>query len=87
MVQSFSFEKEINRIKQLNQKVKQALSRNPEEALTLAQEAYHASLTIDYTNGLCMSQYQIGLAHWRLGQLFEALDYLHEADQITKESE
>jgi len=87
MVQSFSFEKEVNRIKQLNQKVKQVLSRNPEEALTLAQEAYHASLMIDYTNGLCMSQYQMGLAHWRLGQLFEALDYLHEADQITKVSE
>jgi diguanylate cyclase (GGDEF)-like protein len=87
MAQSFSVENEINRINQLTLKVKQALSRNPEEGLTLAQEAYHASLTVDYTNGLCMSQYQMGLAHWRLGQLFEALDCLHEADQITKESE
>ncbi|NTW90449.1 MAG: GGDEF domain-containing protein [Erysipelotrichaceae bacterium] len=29
----------------------------------------------------------MGIAHWRLGQLFEALDYLHEADQMTKDIE
>lgn len=85
MEQISSIEKEIIRINQLNSKVKQVLSRNPEEALVIAQEAYHASLSIDYANGLCTSQYQMGLAHWRLGQLFEALDYLHEADQVSKE--
>ncbi len=84
MEQTLSVENEINRINQLGQKAKQILSRNPEEALAIAQEAYHASLSIDYSNGVCVSQYQMGLAYWRLGQLFEALDYLHEADQMTK---
>lgn len=87
MEQISSVEKEIIRINQLTSNVKQVLSRNPEEALVIAQEAYHASLSIDYTNGLCTSQYQMGLAHWRLGQLFEALDYLHEADHVSKEVE
>lgn len=85
MEQIFSIEKEIIHINQLTSKVKQVLSRNPEEALVIAQDAYHASLNIDYKNGICMSQYQMGLAHWRLGQLFDALDYLHEADQLSKE--
>ena len=78
-------ENEIIRIDETSQKVKQILSQNPEDALSLAQESYHASLEIDYTKGICVSQYQMGLAHWRLGQLLEALDYLHEADQLTKE--
>lgn len=78
---------EIKRIDQLSQKAKQILSQNPEDALSLAQETYHASLRIDYAKGLCVSQYQMGLAYWRLGQLLEALDYLHEADQLTKEVE
>jgi len=78
---------EIKQIDQLSQKVKQILSQNPEDALSLAQETYHASLRINYSKGLCVSQYQIGLAYWRLGQLLEALDYLHEADQLTKEVE
>lgn len=78
---------EILRIDEICQKVKQILSQNPEDALSLAQESYHASLQIDYTKGICVSQYQMGLAYWRLGQLLEALDYLHEADQLTKEVE
>lgn len=87
MVDNQIREKEINRIDQLSQKVKQILSQNPEDALSLAQESYHASLQIDYTKGICVSQYHMGLAYWRLGQLLEALDYLHEADQLTKEVE
>ncbi|HET6785094.1 MAG TPA: diguanylate cyclase [Erysipelotrichaceae bacterium] len=87
MEQISSVENEIIRINQLNQKAKQVLSRNPEEALEIAQEAFHASLAIDYASGICMSQFQLGIAHWRLGQLFEALDYLHEADQMTKDIE
>ena len=87
MVDSKIKENEIKRIDQLSQKVKQILSQNPEDALSLAQETYHASLQIDYSKGLCVSQYQMGLAYWRLGQLLEALDYLHEADQLTKEVE
>jgi diguanylate cyclase (GGDEF)-like protein len=87
MVDSKIKENEIKRIDQLSQKVKQILSQNPEDALSLAQESYHASLQIDYTKGICVSQYQMGLAYWRLGQLLEALDYLHEADQLTKEVE
>ena len=71
---------EILRINEICQKAKQILSQNPEDALSLAQESYHASLQIDYTKGICVSQYQMGLAYWRLGQLLEALDYLHEAD-------
>ena len=82
-----SLNNEYNRIDQLSQKVKQTLSQNPEEALALAQEVYHASLEANYLKGICLSHYQIGLAYWRLGQLFEALDNLHEADQLTKEVE
>ena len=87
MVDNKIRENEINRIDQMSQKVKQILSQNPEDALSLAQANYHASLQIDYTKGICVNQYHMGLAYWRLGQLLEALDYLHEADQLTKEVE
>lgn len=85
MEDTSSIETKIAQIDQLNQRVKHTINQNPEEALALAQEAYHASLEINYLKGICLSHYQTGLAYWRLGQLLDALDNLHEADQLTKE--
>ena len=78
---------EYQKIDELNSKVRLVISQNPEDALTIAQDAYHLSLDMNYTKGTCVSLYQMGLAYWRLGQLLEALDNLHEADQLTKEIE
>lgn len=74
----------LRQIASLNQNAKQIINRNPQEALTLANEALNLALEAQDPTSICSSHYFVGSSKWRLGQLTDAITSLQEADIINK---